>query len=120
MKFFFMVWFVYAYTSLQNSTITFVGLNLVFILKNIESSIRRTAIIAFDYRIAEKPISGTYLALLVSMVNLVLVFIDGLYPILLDYIDLGVLVFAGSIYNVVFLYAVWGILMDFQNKASEE
>lgn len=119
-KFFFMVWFVYAYTSLQNSTITFVGLNLVFILKNIESSIRRTAIIAFDYRIAEKPISGTYLALLVSMVNLVLVFIDGLYPILLDYIDLGVLVFAGSIYNVVFLYAVWGILMDFQNKASEE
>jgi len=115
-----MVWFVYAYNSLQDSTIAFVGLNLAFILKNIESSIRRTAIIAFDYRIAEKPISATYLALLVSMVNLVIVFTDGIYPILLDYVNLGIMVFAGSIYNILFLYFAWGILMDFQSKGSEE
>ncbi len=114
-----MVYFIYAYHADVNPTFAFVGLNITFVLKNIESSVRRTAIIAFDYRIAEKPISATYLALLVSIVNLTIVVSDAIYPMLLDYVDLSILVSFGSVYNVVFLITVWGILTAYQKKDSQ-
>lgn len=115
-----MVWFVYAYDNMQSRTIVFLGVNFALALKNIESSIRRTAIITFDYRIAERAISGTYLAILVSIVNLMIVLSDGLYPIVLDYVDLSIMVSAGTVYNIAFLTLTWKILMDFQSKDSEE
>lgn len=58
--------------------------NIIFILKNIESPIRRTSLFSFDYKIADKDYTSTFLSVLHSFYNGGVVLPEGIYPITLD------------------------------------
>jgi hypothetical protein len=115
-----MFWFAYNYTDFVGASSVFWILNGIFFFKHIESSLRRTALFSFDYRIADKVVSSTFLSITQSFYNFGAVLPEGLFPMTLDSWDFMSQGIFGCVYCVVFFAIVGRTLIGFQQKDVSE
>ena len=115
-----MIWFAYAYMDYHETDFSYWMVNIVFIIKGVESPIRRTSLFSFDYKIADKDYTSTFLAVLHSFYNGGVVLPEGIYPITLDNFGFWPQIIFGCIYNVVFFTLVYNTLMELQKKPTSE
>lgn len=119
-KYFFMLWFAENYEDFHDTSFAFWAVNAIYVVRYTESTIRRTALFAFDYHIADKVVTSTFLSITHSFYNAGVVLPEGLFPILLDHMTLMSQAMLGTLYNCIFFYFSISVTLEFQQKHPKE